>query len=245
MQIIWHGQSCFEIIIVKGKGEHVTILVDPSDEAKTGLRTPKTDAQIVLLTNDAYTSRNTEKAAAGAFVVDGPGEYEIKGIYVRGIDSNFGKTLPASAEAPADKPAGKEEKKPAKKPATKETAAPPSSTIYTIEAEEMKLCHLGNLREAELNAAQVEKIGNIDILMFAAGDGRNLGAKEALRIVSQIEPSVAIPMNYEIPKLKLEVGSLKEFLKAAGASAIEPLPKLTIRRKEINAEEAKIIVLNP
>jgi Predicted Zn-dependent hydrolases of the beta-lactamase fold len=224
MQIIWHGQSCFELIIAKGKGEHITVLADPLDEAKTGLRFPKTDAQVVLLTNRAYTADDADikKNAAGAFVVDGPGEYEIKDVYIRGVDSNFGKTKEAMAEAGKD-----------------------GSVIYTIETEEMKLCHLGNLKEAELTQGQVEKIGNIDILMFPVGDGQKIGAKEALKIVSQIEPSIAIPMNYEIPKLKLDANDLKEFLKAAGVGQVEPLPKLTIKKKEISAEEAKIIVLNP
>lgn len=239
MQIIWHGQSCFELVIARGKGEHITVLVDPLDEAKTGIRAPKTDAQIVLLTNKNYTASpdGISRITDGAFVVDGPGEYEIKGIYIRGIDSNFGKTASA--------PDAAEEKKSTRKPAAKAAAAPGSSTIYTIEAEDMKLCHLGDFPEAELNQAQVEKIGNIDILMFGAGNGRDIGAKEALKIVSQIEPSIAIPMNYEITKLKLDAGSLKEFLKAAGVGQTEPLPKLTIKKKEINVEEAKIVVLNP
>ncbi|MFZ3074171.1 MAG: MBL fold metallo-hydrolase [Minisyncoccales bacterium] len=224
MQIIWHGQSCFELIIAKGKGEHITVLMDPLNEAKTGLKFSKTDAQVVLLTNHAYTADQSDikKAAAGAFVIDGPGEYEIKDIYIRGIDSNFGKTAEALAQA------GKE-----------------GSVIYTIETEEMKLCHLGNLKEAELTQGQIEKIGNIDVLMFPVGDGQKIGAKDALKIVSQIEPSIAIPMNYEIPKLKLDAGNLKEFLKAAGVGQLEPLPKLTIKKKEIAAEEAKIIVLTP
>jgi L-ascorbate metabolism protein UlaG (beta-lactamase superfamily) len=237
MQLIWHGQSCFEIIITKGKGEHITVLIDPLDESKAGVRTPKTDAQIVLLTNKSYTAPASDinRVASGAFVVDGPGEYEIKGVYIRGIDSNFGKPAPA-----ADAGNEKKTRKAAKKPEELK-----SSTIYTIETEDMKLCHLGDFPEAELNQPQIEKIGNIDILMFGVGNGRDIGAKEALKIVSQIEPSIAVPMNYQIPKLKLDAGSLKEFLKAAGVGKVEPLPKLTIKKKEINPEEAKIIILNP
>lgn len=222
MQIIWHGQSCFEIIVSKGKGENITILIDPLSETKSGLKTPaKTGAQIVLLTNSDYTAGKGEldKIAPGAFVIDTPGEYEVKGIYFRGTDFNFGKTATA--------------------------ANSPMGTIYTVEAEEMKLCHLGDFAAKELAPAQVEKIGNIDILMFPIGGQKDFGAKETLKVISQIEPSIGIPMNYQIPKLKLEAGDLKEFLKAAGVGQIEPLPKLTIKRKEINREEAKIIVLTP
>lgn len=220
MQIIWHGQSCFEIVVNKGKGENVSLLIDPLSEAKTGLKTPKTGTQIVLLTNFAYTAGKTDldKMAPGAFIIDGPGEYEIKDIYIRGTDINFGKT-----DLDRNSPLG---------------------SIYTIEAEEMKLCHLGNFAQAELAPAQVEKIGNIDILMAPVGNGK-LKAKDALKIISQIEPSIVLPMNYEVPKLKIDAGDLKEFLSAAGVGEVEPLPKLTIKKKEISAEEAKIIVLTP
>jgi len=224
MQIIWHGQSCFEIIITKGKGEYITVLIDPLDEDKSGLKISKADAQIVMTTNSSYTASTGEikKVYPGAFAVTGPGEYEIRGIFVRGLDSNFGKSAEAIAAG------GKQ-----------------GSTIYTIEAEDMKLCHLGNLNQAELTQVQVEKIGNIDILMFPVGDGAKIGAKEALKMVSQVEPSVAIPMNYGIPKLKLDAGDLDEFLKVSGLGAVEPLPKLTIKKKEIGPEEAKIVVLTP
>lgn len=212
MQIIWHGQSCFEIIAAKGKGEHTAILIDPLDETATGIKNPKTDASIILLTNRDYTANDADiekKIASGAFVIDGPGEYEIKGIYIQG------------------------------------TAGAGGNTIYTIETEDMKLCHLGNLREAELGQDEVERIGNIDILMAPTGNGRDLGAKETLKVISQIEPSIVIPMNYEIPKLKLEANNLNEFLKEAGVGSVEPLPKLTIKKKDISVEEAKIIILNP
>jgi len=235
MQIIWHGQSCFEIIITKAKGEHTTILIDPLNETKTGIRTPKTGAQIVLFTNKTYTAdaAATNKIAAGAFVVDGPGEYEIKDIYIRGIDFNFGRTAVVQGFGGP------------KADTEKSAASKHTGTIYTIEGEEMKLCHLGDLRAAELTQGQVEKIGNIDILMFPLGDAKAFGAKEALHVLSQIEPCVAVPMNYQIPNLKLPAGNLKEFLKAAGVGKIDSLPKLTIKKKEINPEEAKIIVLTP
>jgi L-ascorbate metabolism protein UlaG (beta-lactamase superfamily) len=231
MQIIWHGQSCFEIIAAKGKGEHVTVLIDPLDEDKTGLRTPKTDAQIVLLTNRDYTANQSDikKIAPGAFIVDGPGEYEARGVYIQGT----------AAAMPAPAPDDKE-----KKTKGKDVKINPV-TIYTIEAEEMKLCHLGALTVAELPIDMIERIGNIDIMMSPVGNGRDLGAKEALKIISQIEPSLVVPMNYEIPKLKLDAHGLPEFLKAAGLGSVEALPKLTIKKKEISPEEARIVILNP
>lgn len=217
MQIIWHGQSCFEIVAATGKGEHITILVDPLDEEITGIKSPKISADVVLVTNNQYTATDAAKNAQNAFVIDNPGEYEVKGVYIQGV-----------ASVPREDKGAKGMR----------------NAIYSIEAEDMHLCHLGNLQQAELSEEQVSKIGNIDILMCPVGDGDAIDAKEALKVMSQIEPSIAIPMNYQIPKLKMKLGTLAEFLKDAGVGAIEPLSKLTIKKKDISPEEAKIVVLS-
>jgi len=91
----------------------------------------------------------------------------------------------------------------------------------------------------------VERIGNVDILLAPVGNTKNISAKEIFKVISQIEPSIVIPMNFAIPKLKIKANALQEFLKEAGIDNLEPLPKLTIKKKDISTEEAKIIVLNP
>ena len=53
-------------------------------------------------------------------------------------------------------------------------------------------------------------------------------------------------MHYQIPKLKLKLEGLDEFLKAmVGAKTIEPQDKLSVRKKDLLEEKAKIIVLEP
>ena len=233
MQIIWHGQSCFEIIAPRGKGETVSILIDPLDEETTGLKIPKISADVVLVTNNQYVSADLGKIAPDALVIDSPGEYEVKGIYIQGIAS----AVPVAAKE-------KEDKKSVKKEA-RESSPEDFNTIYSIEADEMQICHLGNLKQAELAEDQISKIGNVDILMCPAGGGNGLDAKQAVKVMAQIEPRITIPMNYEIPKLKLDAGALSDFLKSAGVPPVEPLAKLTIKKKDISPEEAKIIVLEP
>jgi len=225
MQIIWHGMSCFEITALRAKGEHITILIDPLDEAASGVKMPKVAADIVLRTNNIYTAKNA-KINSSAFLIDSPGEYEVKGVYIQGIASQLDADNSESSKK------------------DKDTAKNFLNTIYSIETEDLQLAHLGNLQQAELTEEQISKIGNVDILMCPVGNGDGLGAKEALKIMSQIEPSIAIPMNYRIPGAKLKLTTLEEFIKEAGVGKIDPLPKLVIKKKEINAEEAKIIVLS-
>lgn len=215
MQIIWHGLSSFQVIAARGKGEHVTILIDPLNEDATGLRTPKSNADIVLFTNSQYTVSNPKKTGAqeSAFLVDGPGEYEVKGVFIQGVA------------------------------ALNKDGKPTQNTIYAIEAEDIRICALGIFSQTELTQEQIEKIGSIDIMICPVGDGNAIGSKEALKVMTQIEPTITIPANYQVPKLKLKLGSLQDFLKAAGVGAVEPLSKLVIKKKDIQPQEAKIVVL--
>ncbi len=235
MQIIWHGQSCFEIIVQSAKSSQAKIIIDPFFEG-TGLKAPKMEADILLSTRSNY-NHNDIKAVSGApsagsgqapFLISGPGEYEIKNVFIQGIAS-----LSAESSSGKDKKIGERGE----------------NIIYAIEAEGLKLCHLDELNQKELTEEQLEKIGDIDILMVPVGGLYTLSAKEALKIMAQVEPKITVPMHYALPKLKLPAGGkldgLDKFLKALGIKSLEPQAKLSIKQKELTAEEAKIIVLKP
>jgi len=217
MQIIWKGQSCFQILSSQAKNHQVRIVIDPFDEG-TGLRLPKMEADLVLVSHQHHDHNNAKAIEGSPFLISGPGEYEIKDVFVQGI--------PSFHDAVSGKERG-------------------ANTIYTIEAEDMRICHLGDLGQKELTSDQIEKIGEIDILMIPVGGIYTISAKEAVKIMSQIEPSITLPMHYQLPKLKIKLEGLDKFLKTMGVKKIQPQAKLTIKKKDIQPEEAKIIILNP
>jgi L-ascorbate metabolism protein UlaG (beta-lactamase superfamily) len=100
------------------------------------------------------------------------------------------------------------------------------------------------LGQKELTEEQVEKIGNIDILMIPVGGVYTISSKEAAKIISQIEPKIVIPMHYQIPKLKIKLEGLDKFLKTMGVKSPEILNKLTIKKKDVPEEGMEIKVLN-
>ena len=220
MHIIWHGQSCFQIIIARNKGEQVSLLIDPFD-ASIGLRAPSLSADILLISHSHPDHSNKKAARGNPFLIEGPGEYEIKEVFIQGIPSFH------------DDKEGKERG---------------LNTIYTIEAEEMRLCHLGDLGQKELSDDQLEKIGDIDILMIPVGGMTTISAKEAAKIISEIEPRVVIPMHYHLPKLRTVGGrkleGVDKFLKEMGRKSTEAQPKLLVKKKDL-PEETKIVVLKP
>ena len=222
MQIIWHGQSCFQIVARLEKNNQVSIVIDPFDET-LGLRVPSLSADILLISH-SHPDHNNVKAVSGPtsasspFSIFGPGEYEVKEVYIRGISSWHDE---------------------------KQGSQRGENTIYTIEAEDLKLCHLGDLGQKELTADQLEKIGEVDILMIPVGGVYTISSKEAPGIMAQIEPKIIIPMHYQIPKLKVKLDGLDKFLKTMGIKSVESLPKLSIKKKDLSEEEIKIIVLKP
>ncbi len=115
--------------------------------------------------------------------------------------------------------------------------------LTVIEAEEMRICHLGELGEKGLSSEQIEEIGDIDMLMIPVGDEKLLSVKDAINLMSEIEPKITIPMMYKIPGLKEKLEGAEAFLKTLGIKSPEPLPKLSIKKKDLPADEAKIIVL--
>ena len=224
MHIIWQGQSCFQILASRNK-EQVSILIDPFDET-VGLKVPFLSADILCITHD-HRDHNNKKAVKGpsagsgqekTFLIDGPGEYEVKEVFIQGISAFHD---------------------------DEQGAKRGSNTIYTIEAEGMRLCHLGDLGERELTAEQLEEIGDVDILMIPVGGVYTISAKEAGKIISQIEPRVVIPMHYSLPKLKVKLEGVDKFLKEMGKKSVETLPKLLIKQAQLPEEETKIIVLQP
>jgi L-ascorbate metabolism protein UlaG (beta-lactamase superfamily) len=246
MNITWHGQSCFEIIATPAKNSQIKIVIDPFSE-ELGLKIPKLEDDIVLMTHNHY-SHNSVKAVSGnpstgpgqaPFLISGPGEYEIRNVFIQGIASSTGVLADNGAE---DKIRRKQTSSIYVDRKGKEHV---ENIIYTIETEDLKLCHLGNLIQKELTEEQLEEIGDIDILMIPIGGAGTISAKEALRIMAQIEPKITIPMYYALPKLKIKLDGLDKFLKPLGIKSITPEPKLTIKQKDISVEEAKVVVLKP
>lgn len=217
MKIIWHGQACFQIITQENKGEKVVIVIDPFSE-EIGLKLPKLEADILLVTHQHSDHNNIQAVSGKPFLINSPGEYEIKGIFIQGIPSFH------------DESQGQERGR---------------TTIYTIETEQMSLCHLGDLGQKELTTNQLERIGDVDILMVPIGGKYTISAKEAIKVMAQIEPKIIIPMHYKIPKLKIKLSGFNDFLKSLGIKSIESTDKLLIKKGNLSEEEAKIIILKP
>lgn len=217
MQITWKGQSCFFINIVKGKSTQARLVIDPF-KPSVGLKLSPYEADIVLVTHDHDDHNNAASAKGEPFVASSPGEYESKGVFIKGIPSYHDDVYGAERGA---------------------------NTIYKVTAEDMNICHLGDIGQAELTSEQTEAIGNIDILFVPVGGTYTVDAKEASHIVSQIEPKLVIPMHYSIPGLKPKLDKVDEFLKVMGVKDVEAEQKLVVKKSNLEDNGTSVTVLKP
>lgn len=85
MQIYWYGQSFFKI-----EGKNASIVTDPFTK-DIGLKAPKTKSDILLISHEF---EHRDKTSDGSFLIDGPGEYEIKDVYIKGVQTKNKKGSP-------------------------------------------------------------------------------------------------------------------------------------------------------
>ncbi len=213
-KIYWAGQSCFQISVSNGKDHSADIVIDPFNE-KIG-KLPSLSADILLVTHDHPDHNNVKGVKGDPFLISGPGEYEVKEVFIQGIPSWH------------DDKEGKERGK---------------NTIYIIEAEDIKFCHLGDLGQKQLTDEQLEKIDTVDILMVPVGGNYTIDSQEAQKVIQQIEPKIIIPMHYALAKSETLEG-VDKFLKVMGKNEVKPIDKLVIKQSALPKEGAmEIIVL--
>lgn len=213
MVITWYGQACFKL-----QSGDLVVVIDPFSK-EIGLTPPRFRSDVVLVTHQHHDHNNKENLAGEPFVVEGPGEYEARGVYVHGIETFH------------DDKEGKERGK---------------NTVYKIEVEDMHIAHLGDFGESKMRDATLEQLGDVDILMIPVGGKYTIDAETAADVVKQIEPKLVIPMHYKVSGLKVTLDGVEQFLKEMGASKIEAQEKFTVKKKELGEDEkTRVVVLKP
>ncbi len=200
----------------KIKGKQATALIDPYDPATLGLKLPKdTSADLVLRTHEHTDHSNIDVAGESAIKITGPGEYEVKGLAVTGVMTYH------------DSQKGAERGR---------------NTVYNLEVDGVNIVHLGDLGQI-LEEDQLEEIGSVDILMIPVGGVYTIDAKDAARVVAQLDPKIVIPMHYKLDDLKVDLQPLDNFLKEMSVENPTPQPKLSITKDKL-PEEMQVVVLS-
>lgn len=210
MIITWYGHSCFKI-----QSGDLVLVTDPFAK-DIGLTPPRMRADIVTVTHGHFDHNHTESLGGEPFVITGPGEYEVKGVYIHGIETFHD---------------------------TEQGALRGLNTIYMIGIEDFTIAHLGDFGEDALRPETMDELGSVDMLMIPVGGIYTVGAKNAAKIVKQLEPRFVIPMHYAVKGLSFKLDGVDSFLKEMGAGTIAPVEKFAVRKKDIGPEEKTEVVV--
>lgn len=164
-----------------------------------------------------YTGVHGQAVQNAKLVIDQPGEYEVAGISVYGI----------AARAHSDQESTK------------------NATIYKIISEDTSVLILGHIYP-ELNDAQLESIGMVDIMFVpVGGNGFTLDGIGALKMTKKIEPKLVIPTHFDSKKLHFEVPaqSLDQALKAMAMEPKETLAKLRPKAEDLTDTSTRLVIL--
>lgn len=152
---------------VKVQFGDITIAVNPiSKDSK--LKTSRFGADIALVSLNHPDFCGVDQVSFGeknAFAVTGPGEYEIKNVFIRGFKSE-----------------------------SKYGGENRINTIYTVNLENMHLCFLGALSSKDLPNEVAEAIDDIDILFVSVGAVGTLSPYEAYKLAVKLEPKLIVPL---------------------------------------------------
>jgi L-ascorbate metabolism protein UlaG (beta-lactamase superfamily) len=212
MEITWYGHSCFRLT----ERGMATVVVDPFDSKSIGYSQLRLKADIVTVSHDAPGHSNTEAVKGTSHVITGPGEFEIGGVFITGVQTDGAGS-------------GKKSKDQVR------------NTLYVFDYEGLTVAHLGDLRQVPTQA-EIEALGTVNVALVPVGGGGGLNAAKAAEVISLLEPNIVIPMHYSTPDVKVSLDSLNKFMKEMGLSKQEAQSSLKVSRSNL-PEETHVVVL--
>lgn len=153
----------------------ITLAFNPISK-DSSLKPSRFGADIVFVSANHEDFNGIDQVSHGEkkpFVVGGPGEYEVRGVFIKG--------LPSESEYGGEKLI---------------------NTIYTVTLENMNICFLGAINTPELKNETVEALDEIDILFVPIGGEGVLEPAKAYKLAVSLEPKLIIPMHYNDAQLK-------------------------------------------
>jgi len=208
LEITWYGHACFRL-----RERNAIVITDPYDDS-IGYTLPRMRADIVTISHDVPDHNHAQSVRGNPKVLKGPGEYEIKGVFITGIPTLYGRKRGTPKER---------------------------NVVFLFEFEGLTVCHLGDLAHVPTQS-QIEALSDIDVLLIPVGGGEILDASLAAEVISLLEPRLVIPMSYRTKGTTLKLASVNTFLRAMGRSRPPVQDVLKVTRNKL-PEETQLVLL--
>lgn len=214
MRITYLGHSCF---LVEAR-DQTRAIIDPylhgSYDGAVQYAPVDQAADVVLVSHDHPDHSAADSIPGEPRVIIHPTEEKVGALSVSGILVDH------------DETGGSERGK---------------NTICILDDGDLRLVHLGDLGHL-LDAAAVESIGRVDILLVPVGGFFTIDHKAAAQVVDALAPSVVIPMHYKTPKIGFPIDSADAFLKTQNAVQHPKDPTVELTRSSLPAERTTLVL---
>lgn len=188
MKITWLGHASFLIETAAG----TRVITDPFEAGSyggaVGYAPIEERADLVTVSHEHPDHNSVGSVKGDPEVVRETGERTVKGVRVRGVASYH------------DESRGQDRGK---------------NTIYVLEADGMRIVHLGDLGHA-LSAEDVRALGPVDVLFAPVGGHFTIGPEDAKRVAERLGAKVVIPMHYKTDVLGFPIRPVDDFLRLMG-----------------------------
>lgn len=163
--------------------EGTKIAMDPYDQQiKDSL--PDVSADLLLISHDHFDHSNIDLFKNRPEVVDSPEKNNIKGIQIEGIKTYHDRSHGAERG---------------------------ENIIFKFLVDGIQFVHLGDLGHM-LSKEQLGKLKNVGVAMLPIGGVYTINFKEAIQLIDNIAPRVAIPMHFKQEDTKTDVDGIRPFL---------------------------------
>lgn len=117
-----------------------------------------------------------------------------------------------------------------------------ATMIYRIEAEGLHVAHLGHLSQP-LVAEVIDRLGDIDVCLVPIGGHGVLTGKQAADLLEEVEPRLAIPIQYRIAGARLPYDGPEAFCKGVGCATKPTDERMKVAEKDLPTEEMWVRLL--
>lgn len=191
----------------------VTLVMDPYNDT-IGYELPYPTADVVTMSHGHRDHGYAEGVRGSPRVVQTPGEHEVRGIAIAGT--------PTYHDAAGGRQRGQ-------------------NVVYVVTMDGVRVCHLGDLGHP-LSPAQVQALGDVDVLMVPVGGTYTIDAAQAAKLVRQVGPRIVIPMHYKTPALNFPLAPVDDFFRAMGVPKPTSQSLLTVHKDTLPAEMQVVVM---
>ncbi len=205
MELTWYGRTCIRL-----RGRDAVVVADPY-QAVVGPTGRGITGELVTFSHPddrplpkakGRTSRDggsiLPSSLEEAFVLDGPGEYEVKDVLVTGVRTY------------RDDAKGAERGK---------------QTAFVVELDQMHTIHLGEIGHL-LTEEKLADIGPIDIACVPIGGA--LSPQKVAELVAQLDPKIVVAMPIDDESTETREALAKFLHEMGGEPTIQPKLSVTI-----------------